>query len=155
MKINYKKDIKNNEYSITVFCEELGTSTVDAETEAIQIENFTPQFTYKDLVWNGKFKVDENGNVVEDIENGDSISIGLINRVVNVDENLNVEFKIKTSQVKKEQYEGNTNIANANLYCDACCMLFKKIIKEAVKTSLVNMRSKINEFEEVEEGDII
>lgn len=155
MKINYKKDIKNNEYSIVVFCEELGTSTVDAETEAIQIENFSPRFEYKDLTWNGKFKVGADGNVVEDTESGDSISIGLINKVINVDENLSVEFRIKTSQVKKEQYESNTSIINANLYCDACCMLFRKVIKEAVATSLANMRSKINEFEDVEDGDII
>lgn len=154
MKLNYNKDIKGNVYTMTVFCEELGTETISPDEEKIQIENFAPSFQYKDLIWNGKFKVGADGNIVAD-DTGDEISIGLINKVVNIDEKLSLTFTIATSNIKDSQLTGFTSITNTNLYCDACCELFRQVIKKAVKTSLENMRSKVNNFEDVETGDII
>lgn len=61
LELTYPKDIKENVYTRTVKCFKLGTETIDPETEKNLIENFIPQFRYRDLSWTGKFGVDEKG----------------------------------------------------------------------------------------------
>lgn len=153
MKLKYVKEIKENVYKINITCAELGTATVDADAEAEEIENFVPTFRYKDLTWTGKFNKDSSGNVIVDSSSGDEISIGLIDKLIPVNDKLNVSFEISTKSVKSSQLEGLTHINSPELYCEACCLLFKETIKKAVKDSLDAMRSHKNDFESDNDED--
>ncbi|WP_252225040.1 MULTISPECIES: hypothetical protein [unclassified Clostridium] len=155
MKLKYLKDIKENTYLMTVTCSELGTETMDSKTEMDLIENFVPQFRYRDLSWIGKFGVDEKGNVVIDDADGDSISIGLIDKLVLVNEHLEVSYSISVKSIKASMLKDMKKINSPEKYCEACCLLFKIIIKKAVKDSLDGMRKKNNDFEMEEDSDII
>ncbi|OSA92838.1 UNVERIFIED_ORG: hypothetical protein B2H93_13510 [Clostridium botulinum] len=155
MKLKYLKDIKENIYSITVKCSELGTETMDTETEKNLIENFIPQFKYHDLSWTGKFGVDDKGNVVVDESEGDTISIGLIDKLVLVNEHLEVSYIVSTNSIKPDILKDMKKITIPEKYCEACCLLFKNVIKKAIKDVLDSMRKKNNDFESEEGSDII
>ncbi|MBY6838827.1 hypothetical protein [Clostridium botulinum] len=155
MKLKYLKDIKENTYSITVKCSELGTETMDVDTEKNLIENFIPQFKYHDLSWTGKFGIDEKGNIIADEAEGDTISIGLIDKLVLVNENLEVTYTVSIKSIKPSMLKDMKKITTSEKYCEACCLLFKTTIKKAVKDCLDSMRKKNNDFESEEDSDII
>lgn len=152
MKIKATPDIKNNIYCRDVICTGLGTASLTEEEEKIQLENFPTYLTYKNLTWAKKVNVDSEGNVIEDKTVGDSatgveVTISLINRKILLDENFNAHFEIAVKDISDSKLD-SAILTTKERYCEACALVFELVIKEAIKTTLEDIRSKSNNYEE-------
>ena len=58
------------------------------EEEKEMLVNFPISIEYKDLTFSRKFNVDSKDDIIEDSVSGETVSLKLNNKVVDIDENL-------------------------------------------------------------------
>ena len=153
MVLTYEKDIKNNVFYMTVKCKELGTSQLKKEEEEAMLINFPTTIEYKDLTFERKFNVSSTGDVVEDAVDGETVTIKLNNRAINVDKTFKADFQISTKMIKDEEL--GTILDTKEKVAEAKALLFKLTIRDAVEKALEEVRSKSNNYETVEEEETI
>ena len=152
MVLTYEKNIENNVFYMTVKCKELGTSKLKKEEEEAMLINFPTTIEYKDLTFERKFNVSSTGDVVEDAVDGETVTIKLNNRAINVDKTFKVDFQISTKMIKDEEL--GTILDTKEKVAEAKALLFKLTIRDAVEKALKEVRSKSNNYETVEEETI-
>lgn len=153
MVLTYEKNIENNVFYMTVKCKELGTSKLKKEEEEAMLINFPTTIEYKDLTFERKFNVSSTGDVVEDAVDGETVTIKLNNRAINVDKTFKVDFQISTKMIKDEEL--GTILDTKEKVAEAKALLFKLTIRDAVEKALKEVRSKSNNYETVEEEETI
>lgn len=153
MVLTYEKNIENNVFYMTVKCKELGTSKLKKEEEEAMLINFPTTIEYKDLTFERKFNVSSTGDVVEDAIDGETVTIKLNNRAINVDKTFKVDFQISTKMIKDEEL--GTILDTKEKVAEAKALLFKLTIRDAVEKALEEVRSKSNNYETVEEEETI
>ena len=153
MVLTYEKNIENNVFYMTVKCKELGTSKLKKEEEEAMLINFPTTIEYKDLTFERKFNVSSTGDVVEDAVDGETVTIKLNNRAINVDKTFKVDFQISTKMIKDEEL--GTILDTKEKVAEAKALLFKLTIRDAVEKALEEVRSKSNNYETVEEEETI
>lgn len=153
MVLTYEKNIENNVFYMTVKCKELGTSQLKKEEEEAMLINFPTTIEYKDLTFERKFNVSSTGDVVEDAVDGETVTIKLNNRAINVDKTFKVDFQISTKMIKDEEL--GTILDTKEKVAEAKALLFKLTIRDAVEKALEEVRSKSNNYETVEEEETI
>ena len=153
MVLTYEKNIENNVFYMTVKCKELGTSQLKKEEEEAMLINFPTTIEYKDLTFERKFNVSSTGDVVEDAIDGETVTIKLNNRAINVDKTFKVDFQISTKMIKDEEL--GTILDTKEKVAEAKALLFKLTIRDAVEKALEEVRSKSNNYETVEEEETI
>ena len=153
MVLTYEKNIENNVFYMTVKCKELGTSKLKKEEEEAMLINFPTTIEYKDLTFERKFNVSSTGDVVEDSVDGETVTIKLNNRAINVDKTFKVDFQISTKMIKDEEL--GTILDTKEKVAEAKALLFKLTIRDAVEKALEEVRSKSNNYETVEEEETI
>ena len=153
MVLTYEKNIENNVFYMTVKCKELGTSQLKKEEEEAMLINFPTTIEYKDLTFERKFNVSSTGDVVEDAVDGETVTIKLNNRAINVDKNFKVDFQISTKMIKDEEL--GTILDTKEKVAEAKAQLFKLTIKDAVQEALEKVRAKSNNYEVEEDEEVI
>ena len=153
MVLTYEKNIEKNVFYMTVKCKELGTSQLKKEEEEAMLINFPTTIEYKDLTFERKFNVSSTGDVVEDSVDGETVTIKLNNRAINVDKTFKVDFQISTKMIKDEEL--GTILDTKEKVAEAKALLFKLTIRDAVDNALEVVRSKSNNYETVEEEETI
>ena len=138
---------------MTVKCKELGTSQLKKEEEEAMLINFPTTIEYKDLTFERKFNVSSTGDVVEDAVDGETVTIKLNNRAINIDKTIKVDFQISTKMIKDEEL--GTILDTKEKVAEAKALLFKLTIRDAVENALKEVRSKSNIYETVDEEETI
>ena len=153
MVLTYEKNIENNVFYMTVKCKELGTSQLKKEEEEAMLINFPTTIEYKDLTFERKFNVSSTGDVVEDAVDGETVTIKLNNRAINVDKTFKVDFQISTKMIKDEEL--GTILDTKEKVAEAKALLFKLTIRDAVEKALEEVRAKSNNYEVEEDEEVI
>ena len=153
MVLTYPRDIKDNVFYITVKCKELGTVDLTKEQEKDILVNFPVSIEYKDLTFERKFNIDSKGDIIEDSVGGETVSLKLNNKVINVDEQLEVSFQISTKMIKDEEL--GTILDTKEKVAEAKALCFKLTLRDAIEEALKDVRKKSNNFELQEDDEVI
>lgn len=153
MRLDCRVDFKDNVRSIEVYIKSLGTSGSSAltpeEEEAI-LNDFKPKIRYRDVTFEGYYKKDLDGNIVKatDSNDGDKVTLNLIDKIVSIDKDLNEEFAIETKYVKDSEL-GNF-LTSKDEVAEAKCWLFYNALCDAIKNKVISIKAKETNFEDKE-----
>ena len=153
MKLGYKATLNDNIRKIIVYIKEWGSSDLTPEEEINFIKDYAPKFEYKSLTFTGKYALDSNGNVVKNDSTGEEVSLSIINKIINIKEDLNsIEeskcyFEINTKHVKDSDIEGKSILNTKDKYAEAMCQLFADKITDKIKSLVTDIKDKENDFE--------
>lgn len=145
MKLKYNPDINANVVKMTISVDSLGTADTTADEESAMLAEFPESIQYKSLTFSRKLNLDSNNDVIEDITNGEVVTVSLINKKILVDANFVAEFEININDIPTSALQIIFNTKEKLARGMAEC--FRLTIKDAVKAVLTDMRSKKSDFE--------
>lgn len=145
MKLLYTPNFENNIISKIITVKEFGDGSWTAEDEINLLKNTNPTLQYKDLTFSGKFKVGADKNIIVDEENGEEISLSIINKIIPINEDFKAEFIFDTKDVK--QSEIGTMLSTKELVAEAKSLLFENVITKAVQVIVKNIKDNANDYE--------
>lgn len=149
MKLDCKLNLENNIRSIDIFVSSLGTSVLTQDEEEAILSNYNEKIQYKDLKFEGYYKKESN-KIVEatDSSDGDKVTLNLINKVIEINKDLKVNFTIETKSVKDNEI--GTHLTTKDEVAEAKCWLFYKIVSNAIINKVKEMKRKETDFEDKE-----
>ena len=149
MKLDCKLNLENNIRSIDIFVSSLGTSVLTQDEEEAILSNYNEKIQYKDLTFEGYYKKNAN-KIVEatDSSDGDKVTLNLINKVIEINKDLKVNFTIETKSVKDNEI--GTHLNTKDEVAEAKCWLFYKIVSNAIINKVKEMKRKETDFEDKE-----
>jgi hypothetical protein len=128
--------------SIVVTIDSFGTSQMASTDEQNLVESYPQLIEYKNLTFSRKLNIDSTtNNIIEDVTNGDLVTIPLI-----IDEKIvlsslfTASFIVNIDEIKSSQYTTifNTGDKLARAYRE----VFRLVIKDAISSVMATLRSK-------------
>lgn len=147
MELTINKTIKSNKYGVEIVFSKFGSTTLTPEKEIELIESYSPQFNYGDIVFSGKYKV-EQGKIVKDDTNGTDVKISVSNRLVKINDNLICSYQLSIDEVLESE-KGNT-LNTLDLVAKAKIQLFTDKIVDKIKNVLSTNASALDGWETTE-----
>jgi hypothetical protein len=151
MKLGYLPSMADNVRTMRVFVKSIGSSSLTETEEQAILDNYKPKLVYKDLVFSGKYKVDAQGDVVADASAGETVTLSLINKVIEINKDFVAEFTIATKDVKASEL--GTIFATADKLAEAKCILFRDVVTKAVEDIVTAIKAKEDDFEKENESE--
>lgn len=144
MKLSINRNITSNKYSVDIVFQEYGSATLTADQERELVESYSPQFTYNEITFSGKYKV-ESGKIVKDDANGTDVQLTISNRNVLIDDSLKCSFKLSVEEIDTTEVKGTLN--TADIVAKAKIQLFTDKIVDKIKTVLTTHASALDGWE--------
>jgi len=150
MDLQIKHDIENNVFSTSITIAGLGTETFSEDEEKEMLKDFPSKVVYRNLSFTKN--VTMNGTVPEvtDAEVGDSvISVTLpplSNKEILLDENFLAEYKVGVNKISNSALDENI-LTTKELVAHAYCVVYDKVICDAVEGIMQAIRAKAPSFE--------
>lgn len=148
MKLTTNIDINEGIVTAGVKCTEISEETREA------LHDYTKTLRYGDIDFSAKIKVTAGMPtiVTEDSADGEKVSIGLIDKVFIVDENLDLEFSIDSKKIPASEL--TSSISNVEIMSKAKALIWvnkvkaevKRLVEEARKQNTANIEGETDEI---------
>ena len=148
MKLNVKKKLEDNKYSVDITFKEYGRLDLTSDEEKEILKNYSTSIRYKDIKFEGYFKVDSNGKVVEatDDTDGELVKISLNDMIKELNEKFSAYFDIELKRINDS--EVGTILNSKYLVAEAKGNLFENKIKEAINKEIDRVVALNNSWED-------
>lgn len=144
MKLSINRNITSNKYNVDIAFQEYGSTTLTSDEERELVESYSPKFTYNEITFTGKYKV-EQGKIVKDDANGTDVNLTISNRSVIIDDTLKCSFKLSIDEIGADEIKGTLN--TADIVAKAKIQLFTDKIVDKIKTVLATHASALDGWE--------
>lgn len=151
MKLIVEKSIKCNRYSVIIKFKEFGSNILTPEDEQKLIDDFCPKFRLSDIIFEGKYKV-ENSKIVKDDGTGEDVTLTVPNKEIAINELLEFGYTIHSNQINASEIK--TQLKTADLVCKAKIQLFVDKISDKIDIILTELAKTLDGFEEIEEIEV-
>jgi hypothetical protein len=145
MNIKTTNEITNGVYTTTITAVDFGYDMLSSEEELNILNNYSCKLKYKDLDFVGKFKVIDGEVMMTEDEDGSDIEIAVSDMIIPINKDFKAEYKVAVNKIKDE--EVNDILASKEMICEAKCILFTTVVKNALASILEEVRNKATNFE--------
>ena len=150
MKLTQNMKVENDIVSVDIAVAELGTSELTSDQEAAALANYNKVIEYNKIQFKGNIKLNNGVPEVTTDPKDDSAIVELeIKDIINEKKIVNgdISFHFERDVTKYPDGVLNTLLNKKELYAQAECVLFAEKVKEALKTTLAEIRDLNNSFE--------
>lgn len=149
MYLKYVHDIENNVFSTVITIDSLGTEQLSEDEEREMLRDFPSKVAYRNLVFSKN--VTMNGTVPEvtDSEAGDTVITvtlpTLSNKELLLDKDFEAAYRIDVNKIASTAIDENV-LTTKELVAQAYCLVFDKVITEAISEIMTEIRQKAPAF---------
>ena len=150
MKLSYKPNHKDNNYSIEVFVSQKGTTSLTEEEEKDILENYNRSIQFKNIVFEGYYDV-QNKKIIRvpkaeesQDQTGIKVTLNLVNKKILINHDLNEYFEISLNQIKDSEV---TDRYTKDQVAEMKTLLFFDKLEEAIKKEVLDMKDRETDFE--------
>ncbi|WP_291567032.1 MULTISPECIES: hypothetical protein [unclassified Clostridium] len=145
MQLKIERDVKNNRFETIISFENYGGTDITAEDEKELLENYPCMISYKDLTFSGKFNIKDKEVVLDESDNGETVTLTVMDKVFPLTENFQAKYEINIKDILDSELQ--TKLNTKELICQAKILLFEEKIVEKIKELIVDLKAKDNNFE--------
>ena len=147
MKLLYERSLVDN-IRTTKIKAKLGHTKMTIEEERELIADYSPKFNFRDLTFQGYFKMADNGkDVIEATDNldGELVKLNLTAKDIVINEKMELELSVSVESIKSNEL--GVVLDTKDKVAEAKILLFETVIYKAVKSIIEGLKDKENNFE--------
>lgn len=145
MQLKIERNVKDNKFETMISFEDYGGTDITAEDEKELLENYPCMISYKDLTFSGKFNVKDKEVVIDESDEGESVTLTIMDKVLPLTENFQAKYEINTKDILDTELQAKLN--TKEIICQAKVLLFEEKIVEKIKELIADLKAKDNNFE--------
>lgn len=149
MYLKYVHDIENNVFSTVITIDSLGTEQLSEDEEREMLRDFPSKVAYRNLVFSKNVTL--NGTVPEVTESEVSDSVvavtlpTLSNKELLLDKDFEAVYRVDVNKIASSAVDTNV-LTTKELVAQAYCLVFDKVITEAISEIMTEIRKKAPAF---------
>ena len=157
MKLNVKNTIEDNDITVDMCVDIIGTATSTSEEEMSVLADFPRSVRFSDISFEGNIKLDSNGDPIVTDEEADGSTIvtvelkNIINKEYPINADLNIAMPFDVSKISST--ETNTLLDTVEKVGKAYAVVFATKVQEEIAKKLAEVRSLNTKFEK--ETDVV
>lgn len=149
MYLKYVHDIENNVFSTVITIDSLGTEQLSEDEEREMLRDFPSKVAYRNLVFSKNVTLNGTVPEVTESEVGDSVVVvtlpTLSNKELLLDKDFEAVYRVDVNKIASSAIDANV-LTTKELVAQAYCLVFDKVITEAVSEIMTEIRKKAPAF---------